>query len=68
MDSENNYKTPPLSVADYKAEVVRKGWKFRELALRWGKSHTWLSRVANDPNRDQVWDDALRGLPFKDKG
>jgi hypothetical protein len=51
----------------YKSEMKRKGWSRGALALRWDKSETWISKIVNDVNRDQHWDDALKGLPIKKK-
>lgn len=58
-----------LSPDEYKAEAKRRGWSFKALAERWNVSKTWMSKVANDPERSPHWDDAVRGLPFvgKDK-
>lgn len=53
---------------EFKAEMKRKGWSRAALALRWGKSETWISKISNDAERDQHWNDALIGLPqFKDE-
>lgn len=54
-----------LSPNEYKAEARRRGWTFRALASRWGKSETWISKIANNPERDKHWDDAVMGLPPK---
>lgn len=52
-----------LSVSDFKAEVKRRGWTFRALAARWCVSETWVSKLANNADRPQQWDDAVMGLP-----
>lgn len=57
-------KMPP---DEFKAETRRRGWTFRALAARWGKSETWVSKIANNEERDMHWDDAVRGLPFAKK-
>lgn len=54
-----------LTPDEFKAESRRKGWSFRALAVRWGKSETWISKIANNPDRDKHWDDAVIGLPKK---
>ena len=54
----------PLLPDEFKAEMKRKGWTGRALAVRWGKSETWISKIASNPERDTHWDDAVRGLPF----
>lgn len=53
-----------MTADEFKAETRRRGWTFRALAIRWEKSETWISKIANNPNRDQHWDDAVKGLPF----
>lgn len=53
----------PLTPLEFKAELKRRGWTGRALALRWGKSETWISKLTNEPERGAHWDDALRGLP-----
>lgn len=52
-----------MTPEEFKAEYRRKGWTGRSLALRWEKSVAWISKVGNDPARDPLWDDAVRGLP-----
>ncbi|EKM5066644.1 XRE family transcriptional regulator [Cronobacter turicensis] len=52
---------------EFKAEMKRKGWSRPALAARWGKSETWISKIAGNPNRDQHWNDALAGLPVKNE-
>ncbi|PVZ84200.1 transcriptional regulator [Serratia sp. S1B] len=51
------------SPKEFKAEMKRKGWSRSSLAERWQKSETWISKVVNDNNREQHWNDALAGLP-----
>ncbi|AXK38531.1 XRE family transcriptional regulator [Crenobacter cavernae] len=53
-----------LTPDEFKAEFKRRGWTGRALAARWGKSETWISKIASNPERDQHWDDAVRGLPM----
>ena len=50
---------------EFKAEMKRKGWSRSALAERWNKSETWISKIANDDDRAQQWNDALAGLPEK---
>lgn len=50
---------------EFKAEMKRKGWSRSALAERWNKSETWISKIANDDDRAQQWNDALAGLPKK---
>lgn len=49
----------------FKAEMKRKGWSRTDLAQRWEKSEAWISKITNNPLRDQHWNDALIGLPEK---
>lgn len=44
-------------------EVKRKGWKMKELALRWQLSTRRLSQIADDP-KPRDWD-AVAGLPTR---
>ncbi|MEG7665019.1 XRE family transcriptional regulator [Hafnia paralvei] len=53
------------SVEWFKTEIKLKGWSMKALAVRWGKSETWISKIANNPARDQHWNDAVQGLPIK---
>ena len=53
-----------LTPDEFKAEFKRRGWTGRALATRWGKSETWISKIAGNPARDQHWDDAVLGLPM----
>lgn len=46
-----------------KEAIKQRGWTNRSLAERWGKSETWISKIVNNPERDRMWDDAVRGLP-----
>lgn len=52
-----------MTPEEFKAEYRRKGWTGRDLAERWHKSVTWISKIGSDPERDLHWDDAVRGLP-----
>jgi len=52
-----------MTPAEFKAAYKSKGWTGRLLAERWSYSVAWISKVGNDPERDQIWDDAIRGLP-----
>lgn len=51
------------SVEWFKAEIKQKGWSMKALAQRWEKSETWISKIANNPDRGQQWNDAVQGLP-----
>lgn len=43
--------------------AAQKGWSMVNLARRWKITPEYLSRLANDRQRDPWWDDALAGLP-----
>jgi transcriptional regulator with XRE-family HTH domain len=51
-----------LTPDEFKAVAKRKGWKFKELAERWGISPVWLSNIVNNPQRAIHWDDAIKGV------
>ena len=53
----------PLSPQEWRALLRAKGWKQKELARRWNVSETWISKLANNPERGTHWNDACRGLP-----
>ncbi|QIM91623.1 hypothetical protein GE194_23240 (plasmid) [Salmonella enterica subsp. enterica serovar Anatum] len=53
----------PLSPQEWRALLRAKGWKQKELARRWNVSETWISKLANNPDRGTHWNDACRGLP-----
>jgi len=59
-----DYSQTRLSGDEFKAEASRKGWTYRAMAMRWGVSENYLSKVARNQDRPMHWDDALRGLPF----
>lgn len=54
-----------MTPQDIKILLLQKGWTQKELAERWGKSYRYINSVVNNPNRDQLWNDALNGLPEK---
>ncbi len=54
-----------MTPEEFQAEYRRRGWTGRALAARWGKSETWISKIAKDPERGMHWDDAVRGLPVQ---
>lgn len=57
-----------LTPAEFRAEVVRKGWTFVAIGRRWDMSANWLQKVAGNAQRPRYWDDAIRGLPDRAKG
>lgn len=54
----------PMTPEEFKAEIQRRGWTYSSLALRWGVSDNWISKIARNENRPLHWDDAVRGLPL----
>lgn len=54
---------PPLSPAQFKALAKFKGWRYTELAARWGLQPETVSAIARNPERQVRYDDMLRGLP-----
>lgn len=57
-------KSRSLMVDEIKQIAREKGWTNRALAARWDRSETWISKILNDPDRHQQWDDAVMGLPL----
>ncbi len=54
-----------LEPEQFKAVIIGKGWKYREVAERWGITPVWLSNIARNPERPKHYDDAVLGLPVK---
>ncbi|CDT09900.1 hypothetical protein [Vibrio crassostreae] len=53
------------NITEFQLIANAKGWKFEEIAKRWGKSERQLSRIAK---AGEVRDlDAVNGLPDKNK-
>lgn len=51
------------TITEFQTIANSKGWKFEEIAKRWGKSERQISRIAAAGEvRDM---DAVRGLPNK---
>lgn len=57
-----------LSPDEFKAHYKGKGWTGLALAAHWDKGREWVSRVSNDANREQHWNDAVLGLPERSPG
>lgn len=53
-----------LSPDEFKAEIQRKGWTYRDLATYWGVPANLIGQLARDGNRPLHWDDAVRSLPI----
>lgn len=52
------------NVTEFQLIANAKGWKFEEIAKRWGKSERQLSRIAKAGEQRDL--DAVNGLPNKD--
>lgn len=52
------------SPSEFRAEVHRRGWSFREIAERWSVSETYLNRVCRSEQRPPKWEDAIHALPY----
>lgn len=52
-----------LTPDEFRTQVLLRGWTYRALAERWGKSENWISKIARNPYRPAHYDDAVRGLP-----
>lgn len=54
---------------EFKAMYQEKGWTPAMLAERWGfKGTRRIHQLAADEQRPAYWTDALRGLPYIEKG
>jgi len=56
----------PLHPQQIKKLVKDRGWVMVDVAARWGVSVTWMSRLVNDRERSQHYDDAFTGLPQRE--
>jgi len=60
-----NWVGAKLTTSGIKTLLKEKNWTMKEVAERWNRSETWMSKVVNDSDRDPYWEDAFRGLPSK---
>ena len=60
-----NWSNARLSTQGIKKILKEKNWTMKEVAMRWNRSETWMSKIVNDENRDLYWEDAFKGLPSK---
>lgn len=65
LPDSNDQSPRAHSPAEFKARYKGKGWTGIALASHWGKGREWISRIANDPDREQHWNDAVIGLPWR---
>lgn len=56
-----------LTPKQYRRMVDAKGWPIAALSQRWGHSRNWTYQMIANPFREQLWDDAARGLPDFDE-
>lgn len=52
------------TITEFQRIANEKGWKFEDIAKRWGKSERQLSRIAKAGKQRDL--DAVNGLPNKD--
>lgn len=52
-------------ITEFQRIANAKGWKFEDIAKRWGKSERQLSRIAKAGEQRDL--DAVNGLPDKSK-
>jgi hypothetical protein len=52
-----------ISAEAAKNMLSRKGWTNRALAAWWGCTDEYVSRIINNENRREWFNDAIRGLP-----
>ncbi|ARF52159.1 transcriptional regulator [Pantoea stewartii] len=60
-----NWVGAKLTVSDIKNLLKERNWTMKEVAERWRRSESWMSKIVNDPDRDPYWEDAFKGLPLK---
>ena len=58
-----------MTQEEFKAEYTKKGWTPTSLAKRWGFSApTRIHQIAQDPHKNPYFIDAVKGLPYLEKG
>ncbi|MCE0828932.1 hypothetical protein LVQ78_23355 [Buttiauxella sp. A2-C2_NF] len=60
-----NWWSARLSTQGIKEMLKEKDWSMKEVAVRWNRSESWMSKIVNDENRELYWEDAFKGLPSK---
>lgn len=53
------------NIAEFQGIANKKGWKFEDIAKRWGKSERQLSRIAKAGEQRDL--DAVNGVPDKSR-
>lgn len=54
----------PMTPTEFKDEVRKRGWSYKDLAERWDVTANWISKTARNEDRAPYWNDAVRGLPI----
>ena len=62
-DSAPTENYPLLTPEEARAELTRKGWTSKTLAMWWDFRQEHVIRMISNPNRKRRDDDAIRGLP-----
>jgi hypothetical protein len=57
--------SPRMETGQIKALLKSKGWKSKDVAVRWELTERRISQIVTDPTRNQHYDDAFLGLPNK---
>ncbi|ENN7018127.1 hypothetical protein ACAD17_004555 [Enterobacter ludwigii] len=67
VDKEDleNWRDARLSTLGIKKILKEKNWTMKEVATRWNRSESWMSKIVNDEARELYWEDAFKGLPSK---
>lgn len=60
-----NWVGAKLTTSDIKNLLPEKNWTMKEVAERWRRSESWMSKIVNETERDPYWEDAFKGLPSK---
>lgn len=60
-----DWRNARLSTQAIKKILKEKNWTMKEVAVRWNRSESWMSKVVNDEQRELYWEDAFKGLPSK---
>lgn len=60
-----NWIGAKLTVSDSKNLLKERNWTMKEVAERWWRSKSWMSKIVNDLDRGPYWENAFEGLPLK---
>lgn len=64
-DTLESWRDARLTTQGIKKLLKDKNWTMKEVAIRWNRSESWMSKIVNDEGRELYWEDAFRGLPSK---